>query len=508
MRRLFVLMAVLMVSLASMGQEQVDAKFAKRIGHGVDSVLVIESLSLYQKRFDEGSNSMKSGDKETARQKYDQALDAIEYMIDKAPYARVEPYQKGALICEYILSPGYGFNLDEASHKAYYDRLMWFLQKRIDNRDSLNTIATKMTMTKKGSVLCRMAADYKQYSEEKNDSVAYAMFKEGIDETGYDTEAYVLNSFMFCSYKVNLENHRKESDYVKTYLQDIMLVQSICDTLLALANDFPTMVLPADTTSADSSKWVETVILDPEAEKIIQAYTPVSEATTEYLSYAGDCNSLEKIYATKIEENKGNLAYLKSVIDIFAGNDCDSVSTVYALASDYAYQIEKNPNAAVGKGKRLLQEGDINGAKQYFEEAISIETDPLKKANYSYLIGATMYKKGNLGECRRYCSNALKFNPKLGVAYLLIASCIARQANGGSETVKEMIIYRKSLYYCLATDYCNKAMTVDPSCGQKAQKQIRGYAALYFPKSEAFMMGKKMGQVEYVAGEKTTLRLR
>ncbi len=501
-------MAVLMVSLASMGQEQADAKFANRIGHGVDSVLVIESLSLYQKRFDEGSNSMKSGDKETARQKFDQALDAIEFMIDKAPYARIEPYQKGALICEYILSPGYGFNLDEASHKAYYDRLMWFLQKRIDNRDSLNTIATKMTMTKKGSVLCRMAADYKQYSEEKDDSVAYAMFKEGIDETGYDTEAYVLNSFMFCSYKVNLEKHRKESDYVKTYLQDIMLVQSICDTLFALANDYPTEVLLADTTSADSTRWVDTVILHSEAEKIINNYTPVSEAITEYLSYAGDCNSLEKIYATKIEENKGNLAYLKSVIDIFAGNGCDSVSNVYALASDYAYQIEKNPNAAVGKGKKLLEEGDINGAKQYFEEAISLETDPVKKANYSYVIGATMYNKGNLNECRRYCSNALKFNPKYGSAYLLIASCIARQANGEGETEESKMQYRKSLYYCLATDYCNKAMTVDPSCGQKAQKQIKGYAAHYFPKSEAFMMGKKVGQVEYVRGEKTTLRLR
>ena len=52
MRRFFVFMAVLMVSLASIGQGKKSIVINERIGHGADSVLALESYNLF-KKYDE-----------------------------------------------------------------------------------------------------------------------------------------------------------------------------------------------------------------------------------------------------------------------------------------------------------------------------------------------------------------------------------------------------------------------------------------------------------------------
>lgn len=90
--------------------------------------------------------------------------------------------------------------------------------------------------------------------------------------------------------------------------------------------------------------------------------------------------------------------------------------------------------------------------------------------------------------------------PSYGDAYLLLASCIVRSASGDH--------LQKSYYYCLATDKCLKAKAVDPACATRANRQIAGYTAGYYPKSEAFFAGLKAGQSVTVMGETTTLRLR
>ena len=60
MRRLFVLMAVLMVSLASIGQGKKSIIINERIGHGADSVLALESYNLF-KKYDEKYQDMDGG---------------------------------------------------------------------------------------------------------------------------------------------------------------------------------------------------------------------------------------------------------------------------------------------------------------------------------------------------------------------------------------------------------------------------------------------------------------
>jgi tetratricopeptide (TPR) repeat protein len=173
------------------------------------------------------------------------------------------------------------------------------------------------------------------------------------------------------------------------------------------------------------------------------------------------------------------------------------------VAADYAYQITKTPQAAIGKASRLLKEGKENEALDYFKEAIEMETNVAKKAKYAYVIAALYFKKGNTAACRQWCRETLKYNPSNGGAYLLQANCIARGAYGKSP--KDVAT---SYYYCLASDYCNKAKAVDPSSAGKASRQAAAYAAHFYPKSEAFFAGIKAGQAVSCMGETTILRLR
>ena len=75
-------------------------------------------------------------------------------------------------------------------------------------------------------------------------------------------------------------------------------------------------------------------------------------------SGAADCGALEKIYTSKVEENKTNLEYLNGVLKVLTFFECDK-SDIYYTASDYAYQINKTPDAAIGKAQKLYKDGKV-----------------------------------------------------------------------------------------------------------------------------------------------------
>lgn len=482
MKKLIAALTIAMTGMGASAQDLSGTSIYDRIGHGEDSISVLGSLSLYQEAFKE--------------QNWAEAVEPWEFVFNKAPLAMVRVYTDGAWMFEQLVKN----ETDAEKKKQYFEKLMAIYDKRLANLDALNSFATPKTTSTKGNIVCRKAYDYYNFSPAMRVDTAYNMFKEGIQDMGPNTEGFVLFSFIACSYQ-RFMAHKDDVNIRQEFIEDYMLTNDICDRLLDQAKEYPSTVVPADTTSEDSTKWVEQVVLAPEAQQIVNNYQPVQVSANDLFvkSGAADCDALEKIYGAQVEANKTNLQYLNAVLAILNNFECDK-SNIYYVAADYAYQLNKTPQAAIGKASKLLKENDVNGAIKYFDEAISLESDNAKKAKYSYIIAALMFKKGNIGQCRAYCRKSLQYNPSNGGAYLLQASCIARSASGDHLT--------KSYYYCLATDYCNRAKAVDPASAAKANRQAAGYAAHYYPKSEAFFAGIKAGQRVSVAGESTILRLR
>lgn len=482
MKKILFVCSLAIMALSVSAQNLSGTTVNDRIGHGTDSIEVLKALSIYQEAY--------------KRQAYEEALEPWEEAFNKAPLAMVRIYTDGAWMLEQLIQK----SSDQAKKQEYFDKLMKIYDQRLENLDALNSFATPKTTSTKGNILCRKAYDYYYFCPTVDNNVAYKMFKEGINDMGPNTEGFVLYGFIECSYNRFLQN-KTNNDIRQDFIQDYMETNDICERLLDQAKEFAADSIVGDPTSEDSTKWETQIILSPEAQKIVDSYQPVQYKANELFvsSGAADCDALERIYSAQVEANKTNLQYLNSVLAILSNFECDK-SNIYYVAADYAYQINKTPEAAIAKASKLLKGDDVNGAIQYFEEAISLESNSAKKAKYSYAVAALLYRQGKLAQCRAYCKKTLQYNPSNGGAYLLQASCIARSATGDNLT--------RSYYYCLAVDNCNRAKTVDPSSAVKANRAAENYAAHFYPKSEAFFQGIKAGQKVSVAGETTILRLR
>ena len=484
-----VLSAIMMgtIALSASAQGYAGTTFNDRIGHGQDSIEVINNFSLYREAFKD--------------QNYEEAYDAWKFVIEKAPLAQIRIYQDGNIICQQLLQK----ETDPAKKQEIFSTLMKMHDQRIKLLDDLNSFATAKTTTTKGNILCRKAYDYYYFNPKPNNEEAYKLFKEGIEDLGENVDAYILYGFIQCSYKRFFDN--KDDQSREDFINDYMNSNDICDRLLEEAKAYPTEVIPANPESEDSTEWEERVILNPEAEQIIKNYQPTQDLCNDLFvkSGAADCDALTKIYGNKVEGAKQDLTQLNTILKILQNFECDKAD-LYYKAADYAYELNKTPNAALGKAAKLLKAGDSDGAMKYLQEAIELETDPTKKGKTAFSIAQLFYSKGNISSARQYCNTALSYTPSMGKAYLLIANCIVRSAPAASQNTESMLT--RSYYYCLATDKCLKAISVDPSCASRANSQISTYKNGYYPKSEAFFKGLKAGQSVSVMGETTTLRLR
>ncbi|MCR5313892.1 MAG: tetratricopeptide repeat protein [Bacteroidaceae bacterium] len=460
--KLFLSCALALSCLSTSAQDLSGTTMDDRIGHGQDSIEVRQNLSLFGDYFKQNN--------------FEDALEHWEFVFKKAPLARIDLYTRGAWMLEMLISK----EQDPAKRKEYFDKLMNVYDQRLKNLDALNSFASKKMYSTKGNVICRKAYDYYNYCPTMDNNVAYEMFRSGINDMGYNTEAFVLYAFFDCSarrYKLN------PTDDVRTeFIRDYMECNDICDMLLEQAKEFG---------ETDTIK----------AQVIVNAYLPTQiKCNDDFVrSGAADCDALEKIYSSRVEENKTNIEYLDAVLKTLENFECDKSQT-YFKASDYIYAIKPTPRAAIAKAKRLLEEGNTNDAIKIAQEAVDMESDPTKKATYAYSVAAMYFKKGNVSNARQWCKKALQSMPSMGKAYLLEASCIARLAPSDN--------LERSKFYCLAYDKALRAKSVDPACAGQANKAAGNYAAYFYPKSEAFFQGIKENQAITVLGESTTLRLR
>ena len=222
-------------------------------------------------------------------------------------------------------------------------------------------------------------------------------------------------------------------------------------------------------------------------------------------SGAADCETLQNLYAAKIEENKDNLPYLKETISLLRRTGCQEIEA-YFLASDYAYRQEPSAEAAVGLGKKAVKIKDYDTAIKYFDEAANLETDATSKADDYYMIALLLFEQNAYSKARQYCQKALEANPNYGNAYLLIGKMYA--ATSKSVFPNDGVLARAA--YNAAIDKFEKAKQVDPSVAEEANTLISSYRA-HLPSTEEIFMhpdlekGKPFTVGGWI-GERTTIR--
>lgn len=234
--------------------------------------------------------------------------------------------------------------------------------------------------------------------------------------------------------------------------------------------------------------------LDKRESRNLYAYTVNSKALglvegglDNIIVELSTCERLIPLYTRDFEKNSTNAEWLKRAASRMYNKECTD-DPLYDKLVEALVKANPSPEASVFYAGILYKKGKINDAMNYYQQAVDLEPDDFKKAKNLLKIAQLFSKKGQKSEAVKYANQALKFNPGLGKAYLLIASSYASSADacGSSEFEKRMV-------YVAALNKARRAKVVDPSISEVANKYIANYESNIPNKKLIFTEGLKSG---------------
>ena len=449
MKMVTALFALSLSATAVFAQKGVED--GSRYGHGQDSINCLQNISIY-------TEYVKTNN-------FQDAFTPWKAVFDETPWAQVGTYTNGAKILRALIAA----EKDGAKQKEYFNLLMKVHDQRIQYLDKLNTLSR--TKSTKGDIMGTKAHDYLSMGGQDMNA-AYEMFAEAVASEKHNLPYYVLMEFV----DVSARKTKIDAAHKEQLVQDYIAASGYANEALKAAK------------KESAKKNYQT------AKDNIDAYFINSGVAT--------CDNLQEIYAPKVEENKGNIEYLKSVITVMQKLGCKE-SEAYFAASEYAHAIEPTAATAFGCGAMYYKKGDIDKSIQYFDNAIELEADPIQKAEYCYTAAQILFGNKQLSKAKQYARKSIEANGANGKPYILIAQMYATSPNWNDEAA-----LNKCTFFAVI-DKLQKAKSVDPSCAEEADKLIRTYAA-YTPKDEdLFFIGLKKGQAVTIGGwigETTTIR--
>lgn len=360
---------------------------------------------------------------------------------------------------------------NSADYKRYFDELMAVHDRKIE---FLPEFAKKYKtgIPTPAAALGAKAIDYLQFAPSPDVDKMYAWLKRVTEEAKGESDGAVLHYFI----DLSMQKLKADKTHTDQFLQDYL----------------------------DATEYVETAITSEANEKKKTVLQTIKDNLVAMFVNSGvaDCESLQKIYGPKVEENKADSAFLKKTITILRIMKCNE-SEAYFKASEYMYKINPTADAAVGVAYMYYKRADYDTAVKYFDEALNKETDNKKKSEMAYVIAAALLQSKKLSEARSYCQKAIGFNENYGEPYILLA-----QIYGSNPKWTDEPALNKCTYF-VVIDKLQRAKAVDPTVTDKVNELISTYARHTPQIKDLFMLGYKAGDRITIGGwigESTTIR--
>lgn len=219
------------------------------------------------------------------------------------------------------------------------------------------------------------------------------------------------------------------------------------------------------------------------------------------------CEMLEEVYSKKLAASKEDLSAINKMVMTMSKGGCLG-SPVFKEALEVLHKANPNRNSAYWMGNLSLKSfvttkdnAELDAAIGYLQEAVKYSETNEQKADANYMLALAYQTKSAYSEARNAAYAALKAQPNMGKAYLLIGDLYA--TSGGRCSGEDLPL---ACAWAAADKYV-KAAAVDPSCSDDAAARR---AKLRFPpKDELFKRGLKAGD-PYRVGcwiqESTTVR--
>jgi tetratricopeptide (TPR) repeat protein len=424
------LTAVCILSGHAFSQKGVDD--GSRFGHGEDSIRCLKNLSLYR---------------EYARQKlYNDALPFWRIVFAECPRASKNIYLDGVKIFRFLIEK----EEDENIKSAYIDTMMLIYDQRIKYYGGKCNVRGRQ-----GVDLLR----YRRMADIKYIQQGYDYLKESMTLCKGKTSDAVLATLLSASITLCQNQNIDEKQLLDDYLA---------------ATDIINLKLKKD----------------PGEKSLRELRENMDNSFTN--KPLCSCDLLVEVFSKRMEEKPNDIDNLKTISTILKKSDCCSTD-LFFLSSKNLHDSLPSAESAENIAIMAFTKNKYNEAVKYYNQAIQLENDDLKKAEYYLGLAKSKYKLNDLSEAKNLSMKAISYNNNWGEPYLLIGQIYADSKNSMSD---ECI---PSAVYWLAVDKFIEAKKVDATIANEANKLILTYTK-YFPnKEDAFFCGVNEGDT-YTVG--------
>lgn len=412
--RVSLIIFIIITGLSSVnGQKGVED--GSKYGHGEDSISCVRNYSIYR---------------EYSRQReYNTAYIYWKIPFSECPLINKNIYLDGVKI--------FRARIQEATtpeqEKNGLDTLMLIYDQRIQYFGD------------KGNVRGRQGVDLLRFGRDNLDYIkqAYGYLKESIELRKLRTSDAVLGSY-FSTSIVLFQNSEIEAS---TVIEDYILISENIDAQLQ---------------KKSTDKGLQQL-------KISINDNFINEGP-------GDCETLVSYFEKEIDSKQEDIDFLRMLTNLLRNRDCTK-SDLFYNASKILHQLAPTAESALNLAIMDFKKGEYKGSSDFYQEAINLETDEDKKADYYFGMAACNNEMKNRQKARELALKAVSVRPNWGEPYILIGQLYA-----DSKSTCSSISLPNSVYW-VAVDMFLKAKTLDTSVEEKANKLIIAYSK-YFPNEE------------------------
>jgi len=428
-------------SLQSFGQT--GAEEGSRFGSGKDSIRCLKNLSLYVE-FHKQNN-------------FEDAARPWTIVYNECPRATKNIYLHGEDMITDAIE-----NTDDAEKKAHLvDSLMRLYDKRIKYFDQ------------KGFVLGKKGLDYIEFSENtiENFKKGYQWLEESIELRGNKSSLAVLVVYL------NTTSTLYKNDEVsgETMLENYSTTLEITEKQMAQSSS-----------NTRLQKAKETL------DKIFEA------------SGAATCDNLVALYKPRFEKNKDDKELINKIIGLLEDSRCADTD-FYLQVNIRLNEIDPTSDHARHLAQLYYEDKNMDKSIQYFKQAIELQDDKEKKANYYMQLASIAYEDlDDMPTARSYALKATELDPDNGKPYILIGRMYTESVEqcGTNDFEKKAVLWA-------AVDKFIKAKNVDPEVAKEANGYINSYKPRFPDKKTIFFQNYELGDTYKIGcwiNETTTVR--
>lgn len=385
---------------------------------------------------------------------YSDAASSWRYVFTNCPQASKNTFIIGSKIMEHLIKQESNKELQE----QYVDTLLMIQDERISH----------FPENKVNKIIAKKAIYLLKYRLKKEYNNAFTLLDSAFSNGASELSAYDFKMYMYC-YKLMVKSKQKT-----------------CDQML------------------DSYLQINSIVNDRESKgKKIKKKT--KQQITEYAEICMDCELLDSLYANNFSANKSDTTWLDQGIYLFKLKKCNS-SKAFLLLLETRYVSNPNAKTASILGKYYMNKQNLPKANTYLSEAISLETDTLKKGNHHVSKAKYFIQVKKYSDAMLEAKKAIKLNPNNFSALILHGDAIAYSVSACST----LAFGGKEIYW-LAVDYYYKALKTATTDKQKRKirNRISKYENYFPEKGELFLKSLAEGdayKIECLFQEKTTVR--